>query len=148
MSLKNLRWTVLLAGLFVVTAIAFGAVTTNGAVPGISPTASLSHQARVSDRLYFGRKHANGIVSETEWAGFLADVVTPRFPQGLTVWAADGQWRDSAQRINREPTFVLEVVHPAQPSADAALKAIVAEYRSRFTQESVFWVRDRVNVID
>jgi hypothetical protein len=43
---------------------------------------------------------------------------------------------------------VLEVVHPSQASADAALKAIVAEYRRRFAQESVFWVRDRVNVVD
>ncbi|CAN5901195.1 hypothetical protein BH20GEM1_BH20GEM1_01780 [soil metagenome] len=25
---------------------------------------------------------------------FLAEVVTPRFPEGLTVWRAEGQWLD------------------------------------------------------
>jgi hypothetical protein len=136
----------LLAGLIVVTALAFGAVSTTA--PGRALTAPLSQQARVSDRLYFGRMHPAGIVTEAEWAAFLADVVTPRFPQGLTVWSADGQWRDSARRINREPTFVLELVHAPEAAADTALQAIVAEYRRRFAQESVLWVRDRVNVID
>jgi len=147
MTLHQLRWSLVFAGLSVVTAIAF-AVSPAATALRHEGSGSLSQQASVSDRLYFGRKHPGGIVTETEWASFLADVVTPRFPQGLTVWAADGQWRDSAYRINREPTFVLEVVHPSQASADAALKSIVAEYRRRFAQESVFWVRDRVNVVD
>jgi len=148
MSLHRLRWSLLPAGLSVVTAIAFGAVSPAATALRHEGSGSLSQQASVSDRLYFGRKHPAGFVTETEWVTFLADVVTRRFPQRLTVWAADGRWRDSAYRINREPTLVLEVVHLPQASADAALKAIVAEYRRRFAQESVFWVRDRVNVVD
>jgi hypothetical protein len=147
MSLQNVRWSVLLAGLFVVTALDFGAFSPTTPAAGHF-AAPLSQQAGVSDRLYFGTAQPGGLVSEADWAAFLEDVVTPRFPQGLTVWSANGQWRDRAQRINRERTFVLEVVHPPQPAADAALKEIVAEYRRRFAQESVLWVRDRVNLID
>ena len=147
MVLQNFRWSVLAGGLFLAAAIAIAAVS-----PVIAPVrtvgAELPQQVQLSDRLYFGRLYPTGMVSESDWAIFLADVVTPRFPQGLTVWAANGQWRDGASRVNREPTFVLEVVHPAAADADAALKAIVAEYKRRFAQESVLWVRDRVNVVD
>lgn len=113
-----------------------------------SPVA-LSQQTRLTDRLYFGRVHASGVVSEHEWAAFLAEVVTPRFPEGLTVWGADGQWQDGARRIVvREPTFVLELVHTKNGNRDADLKAVVAAYKKRFSQHSVLWVRDRVVVID
>jgi hypothetical protein len=120
------------------------------AVPAtVETAAALAQQPRVSDRLYFGRVHAAGVVSEAEWAQFLADEVTPRFPHGLTVWAADGQWRDGTNRvIVREPTFVLEVVHAHNRSGDTELKAIVTAYKRRFSQQSVLWVRDRVIVID
>ena len=148
MSSHSLRWSALLAALLVAAALAFGAVSPSGASSADSTATSISQQARLSDRLYFGRKHPGGIVTEAEWATFLADVVTPRFPQGLTVWAADGQWRDGGNRINREPTFILEIVHAPHAETDAALKAIVAEYRQRFEQESVFWVRNRVEVVD
>src|SRR5688500_14417190 len=77
----------------------------------------LAPQTRGSDRLYFGRMHAAGVVTHAEWEQFLAEVVTPRFPEGLTVWTADGQWRDGGRRVTiREPTFVLEVVHPHHAS--------------------------------
>jgi Protein of unknown function (DUF3574) len=109
----------------------------------------LLEQTRVSDRLYFGRVHAAGIVGEEEWAAFLAEEVTPRFPEGLTVWLADGQWRDGTNRLTvREPTFVLEVVHSHRSNRDAQLKAIVTAYKRRFSQQSVLWVRDRVTVVD
>lgn len=110
---------------------------------------ALSQQMRLTDRLYFGRVHASGVVSEREWADFLAEVVTPRFPEGLTVWGADGQWQDGARRvIVREPTFVLELVHTSNGNRDADLKAVIAAYKQRFSQHSVLWVRDRVVVID
>jgi hypothetical protein len=138
----------MIAGLLVASGIALGAAVSPIRPGGSEIAAPLAQQVRVSDRLYFGRMRADGLVSEADWAAFLADEVTPRFPQGLTVWSANGQWRDSASRITREPTFILELVHPLSADDDTALRAIVAEYRRRFAQESVLWVRDRVNVID
>ena len=120
------------------------------AAPVAEQAASRSGQhTRLSDRLYFGRAHASGMVSEEQWAAFLAEVVTPRFPDGLTVWAADGQWRDGARHvIVREPTFVLEVVHLGRAPRDADLRAVVDAYKQRFAQHSVLWVRDSVTVIE
>jgi hypothetical protein len=101
----------------------------------------------VSDRLYFGRSiPGGGAVSEAEWTGFLRDVVTPRFPAGLTVWRAQGQWRDSAGVIVQERSFVLELIHPADARFDASVDEIIAEYKRRFRQEAVLRVRDRVEV--
>src|SRR5262249_11578696 len=55
----------------------------------------LASRALVTDRIFFGRAiPGGGSVSEEEWATFLAEVVTPRFPDGLTVWRAEGQWTD------------------------------------------------------
>jgi len=96
----------------------------------------------VVERLYFGRNVADTvIVSDTAWAVFVAEVVTPRFPAGLTVWSAMGQWRGPDGRIRREPSFVLELVLPAGGvDSDAAIAAIIAEYKRRFHQESVLRV--------
>ena len=51
--------------------------------------------------LYFGLTHRAGRVSESQWQAFLREEVTPRFPDGLTVWQTDGQWRKSDGRIGR-----------------------------------------------
>ena len=50
---------------------------------------------RVQARLFFGLHRPAGTVSEPEWETFLADVVTARFPDGLTVFRSHGQWRGS-----------------------------------------------------
>jgi hypothetical protein len=94
------------------------------------------------ERLYFGRHSADTlIVTDSAWAVFVTEVVTPRFPAGLTVWPATGQWRDAHGRIQREPSFVLELVLPARThDHDAAIAAIVAEYKRRFRQEAVLRV--------
>ncbi|PYO91475.1 MAG: hypothetical protein DMD58_04255 [Gemmatimonadetes bacterium] len=75
------------------------------------------------------------------WAVFVTDVVSARLPSGFTFWAAEGGWRGTDGRPSREPSFVLEVVHPARSAAvEAAIVAIIAEYKRRFRQESVLRV--------
>ena len=48
--------------------------------------------AKIRTTLYFGLSRPKGSVSELEWQVFLRDEVTRRFPDGLTVWQAEGQW--------------------------------------------------------
>ena len=57
--------------------------------------------------LYFGGARPKGSVSELEWQIFLRDEVTPRFPNGMTVWDAQGQWRGPQGEIAHERTKVL-----------------------------------------
>ena len=94
-------------------------------------------------RLFFGRNvgHAEG-VSDEEWRAFLADTVTPRFPDGLSVFDASGQWRDSEGGIVRERSKMVLIL--AEPSSDAArwLDETAEEYKRKFSQESVLRVID------
>ncbi len=95
-------------------------------------------RAMVAERLFFGRAiPGGGSVSEEAWASFLREVVTPRFPEGLTVWRAQGQWTDSLGRTVQEHVMVVEVFHPASARADSALVEIAREYKRRFRQEVV-----------
>ena len=91
-------------------------------------------------RLYFGRSDAAGVpdaVSDEAWAKFLADTVTPRFPDGLTVTDGAGQWRGESGEIFREQSKVLTLLVWPDDTALERLKEIAAEYESRFNQESV-----------
>src|SRR4051812_38501479 len=61
------------------------------------------NQAMVRDTLYFGQNRPDGgRVSRAEWDRFLTDVITPRFPDGLTVMRAVGQWRGASGKVERE----------------------------------------------
>lgn len=100
----------------------------------------------VSDRLYLGRSRADGAeVSEEEWARFVAEVVTPRFPEGLTLWRAEGQWRGETGEIVTEGVFVVELIHPRSEATDRAVDEVAAEYKRRFRQEAVMHLRAAVD---
>jgi hypothetical protein len=94
--------------------------------------------------LYFGLSRKTGTVSESQWRNFLRDHVTPRFPQGLTVWEANGQWRRADGMIVREPAKVLLLVHEQSPAVHAAIAGIIEDYKKAFEQESVLWETARV----
>ncbi|QHT68779.1 DUF3574 domain-containing protein [Rhodocytophaga rosea] len=99
------------------------------------------------ERLYFGRSMPNGEeVSEEAWDSFVAEVITPRFPDGLTLLDAQGQWQEEDGVIVRESTFILEVVHPESTSDDDKLKVIIEEYKKRFQQSSVLRVTQPAEV--
>jgi Protein of unknown function (DUF3574) len=95
--------------------------------------------AHVRTTLYFGLTRPSGRVSEDDWRTFLRQHVTPRFPDGLTVWEAQGQWRRSDGRVARERSKVLLLVHDDTVLARATLGEIVTAYKQRFEQESVLW---------
>jgi Protein of unknown function (DUF3574) len=89
--------------------------------------------------LLFGRDIGRHIgVSESAFSHFVARELTPRFPDGLTVIDATGQWRDPATgAIVREPTKKVEIVLPGHADDQARLDAVVAAYKHRFRQQSV-----------
>jgi hypothetical protein len=89
--------------------------------------------------LYFGLNYKAGTVSESQWRMFLRGEVTPRIPDGLTVWEANGQWRRPDGHISREKAKVLLLVHGDSAEVRAALGAIVSSYKQAFQQESVLW---------
>ena len=99
-------------------------------------------QAVLTERLYFGRRITNTLsVTDSAWGLFVKGVVSARLPQGFTYWAAEGEWRGADGESTREPSFVLEFVHPASSAeADSAVVVIITEYKRRFSQQSVLRV--------
>ena len=94
--------------------------------------------------LYFGAARPKGSVSELEWQIFLRDEVTSRFPNGMTVWDAQGQWRGSGGEIAHERTKVLLLVHSDSEQARQAIRTVIEKYRKAFEQESVLWETSQV----
>ncbi len=106
--------------------------------------ASSAPQLRTT--LYFGLARPKGSVSELEWQIFLRDEVTRRFPDGLTVWQAEGQWRTPTGSIDHEQSKVLLLVHPDTAAARQSVLAVIEAYRKTFEQQSVLWESARVCV--
>jgi Protein of unknown function (DUF3574) len=77
-------------------------------------------------------------------ADILRDEVTRRFPDGLTVWEAEGQWRTPAGSIDHEQSKVLLLVHPDTAVARQSVLAVIEAYRKTFEQQSVLWESARV----
>jgi Protein of unknown function (DUF3574) len=105
-----------------------------------------SSAAQVRTTLYFGLSRPKGAVSELEWQIFLRDEVTRRFPDGLTVWEAEGQWLTPAGSIDREQSKVLLLVHADTAAARQSVQAVIQAYRKAFDQQSVLWESSRVCV--
>jgi hypothetical protein len=102
------------------------------------PACSLGKPQQVAE-LLFGRKIGNRVgVTEAQWARFVDREITPRFPDGLTVFNASGQWRDSKRNaIVREPSKIVQIVLPGKADDETRLGEIAAAYKTRFRQQSV-----------
>ena len=91
--------------------------------------------------LVFGRNAGDKLaVSEDDWRRFIDEVVTPRFPDGLSVMDVQGQWRASNGTIVHEPSKVLYLVLDGGPDDPQKIANIRAAYKQRFRQESVLLV--------
>jgi len=95
--------------------------------------------AQLRTILYFGLARPAGTITEQEWQTFVRQEVTPRFPDGLTVWEVDGQWRGSDGRIVKERSKVLLLVHADTQKARDAILSLIRHYKQAFGQESVLW---------
>ena len=94
----------------------------------------------IRTELYFGRNiPSGGTVSESDWQKFVDEIVTPRFPDGLTMIDADGQWRSKDGSIAREESKVIVLLYPRKQrkAMNTKIEEIRAEYKKRFSQESV-----------
>jgi hypothetical protein len=111
-----------------------------------APSLGGSCTRQVQARLFFGLHGSAGIVSEREWELFLAEHVTPRFPDGLTVFEASGQWRGRSSRLEQEPARVVEIIHDDSATARSFINQIVTVYKARHQQQSVMVTRAHIDV--
>ena len=123
----------------VATACATGAASTSDApIPQGILACALGDTTLVRDVLYFGRNRPDGgTVSDADWRRFLDEVVTPRFPSGLTVVDATGQWRGESGVVEQERSQIVTVFHAGDAGSRRAVADVAAEYKRRFRQEAV-----------
>ena len=88
--------------------------------------------------LLFGTQRKNAPpVSEEEWGQFVAAEVTPRFPDGLTVFTGQGQWRSAETALVKETSRMLLIWYSTTENSNALIEAIRAAYKEHFGQASV-----------
>ncbi len=92
-------------------------------------------------QVYFGRNiPTGGEVSDADWATFLNDEVTSRFPFGFTVLDGAGQYQGGDGVIVREASKVLVILTPDPAGSRVLIKEIGDAYLARFDQEGVLVV--------
>ncbi len=114
-----------------------GLVMFAGLLAGCQESCPFAGQARVTRlEMIFGRDMpGGGQVSDAAWQDFRSRVLTPAFPSGFTVLAADGQWFDPQRtRMVREQSWVVLVAGRIAPAQSARVSQA---YRAWFHQKSV-----------
>jgi Protein of unknown function (DUF3574) len=92
----------------------------------------------IRTELYFGP------VPIGQWNQFLAQVVTPLFPDGLTWFDVQGQWRAPDGNIRKLPSRSLILLYPDSRKNDRAIEQVQQQFKSRFHQLSVLKVSSKV----
>jgi hypothetical protein len=96
-------------------------------------------EAWTESTLYLGRGLKDGgEVTDAQIQAFVDDTLVGQFPDGFTLLAARGHWRDGATgRPVDERSVAFVVVHPPGSAAEAALRRVADAYIARFDQSAV-----------
>ncbi len=120
-----------------------------------------AHPARaqgwVDTRLYFGlgpidsgsaqAGHSEPRVTEAEWIAFLDKEVTPRFPDGLSVFECYGQWQGKGMsQPERLRSKVLVIDYPDSPANRGKIDAIRVAWKKKTGDQSVLTVTQPAQV--
>jgi len=116
--------------------LAFCLLTVTAQAQGLTCEAPAKPMLRAE--LMFGRNIGGHLgVTDARWQHYVARELTPRFPDGLTVLDAQGQWRNERGAIVRERSKLVVVVTTDDSAARERIAAATAAYRQRFKQQSV-----------
>jgi hypothetical protein len=115
--------------------------------PPVIPRALLKRQSKRPERfirteLFFGTAAPGGAVTDERFLGFLDAEVTPRFPEGLTLFKGHGRFTGENGVLVKEEPFVVILLHPFEQfkASDRKIEAIREAYKRQFQQEAVLRV--------
>jgi hypothetical protein len=101
----------------------------------------------VRSELYFGSARAGAAdITPAEWQKFVDEVITPRFPNGLTVLEGNGQWQMRDGSLAKEKSRIVIVVHPGTADEEEKLDQIREAYKTRFSQEAVLEIDEDAKI--
>lgn len=98
--------------------------------------------------LFFGLDiPGGGMVKPEAWDAFVAEQVTPKFPDGLTIYEVLGQWQDATTgETIQESSRVLMMLFQPSPENEASIETIRTTYQQQFYQDSVMRLDESVCV--
>ncbi|MFN3514749.1 MAG: DUF3574 domain-containing protein [Phenylobacterium sp.] len=109
--------------------------------PAPAPVCPAGQEPMRTAQLFFGRNIGDRpAVSQEDFQRFLDEVVTPRFPTGLTVLEGGGQWKGAENVLIREASKIVVLVIPKGEGRMRKVEEIRKAYKDRFGQESVLLV--------
>ncbi|WP_340646570.1 DUF3574 domain-containing protein [Phenylobacterium sp.] len=99
-------------------------------------------------QLFFGQNIGDKPgVSDVDFRKFTDEVLTPRFPEGLTVLDGGGQWTGAENKLIREAAKVVVLVLPKERGdTQRKLGEVRQAYIQRFHQDSVMMISQRACV--
>jgi len=101
----------------------------------------------VRSELYFGlSRQGSADVTPAEWQAFVDEVITPRFPNGLTVLEGNGQWQMRDGSLAKEKSRIVILVHPGTTDQQKKLDEIRQAYKKKFSQEAVMELDESIDV--
>src|ERR1700730_14885419 len=86
-------------------------------------------------------------IPRSEWDGFLKQVITPLFPEGLTWFDVQGQWRASDGVTRKLPSRMLIVLYADSRSNDQAIEQVRREFKNQFHHLAVLRVSMKVEAV-
>jgi hypothetical protein len=114
------------------------------ATPKISAAQELScplpnEKPLLVTQLFFGLSiKGRGPVTRGEWTAFVRRDVAPRFPDGFTVYEAEGQWLNPASHsVVRENSKVMIIAAEDTAEVRTKIAEISDLYRKAFHQQAV-----------
>ena len=141
-----MRAAIALCSALILAGLAAGCATAPVSGPGaqaILPCPAGQSRAETV-QLMFGRNDGDRLaVSDADWRRFVDEVITPRFPDGLSVMDVQGQWRAQGGTLVREPSKVVYLVLDGGPDDPAKIAHIREDYKARFHQQSVLLVSQK-----
>src|SRR5262245_42158833 len=151
--MQTLRFTTLLPFLLALGLLAPAPVHAGSAAiasvqdPPVIPRSLLKRlgkqpQRFVRTELFFGTATPGEAVTEERFLLFLDAEVTPRFPDGLTLFKGHGQFTGENGVLVKEEPFVLILLHPFENLREnnRKIEEIRRLYKKQFQQESVLRV--------
>ncbi|MFJ8635325.1 DUF3574 domain-containing protein [Streptomyces sp. NPDC093568] len=130
--------------------LAVGAPTAYATLEAGPGPASARGEPYVETRLLFGTARPDGgpAVTDEQFMAFVDEEVTPDFPDGLTIQAGRGQWRDASGAIEKERSYELILLYPPARAgaSDRRIEGIRRAYEKAFGQEAVGRVDDGARV--
>ncbi|WP_298421043.1 DUF3574 domain-containing protein [uncultured Kordia sp.] len=98
----------------------------------------------IKTELYFGLLKKDGVVTEEEWKGFKADIISKKF-SGYTEINSKGFWTNPKGETVSENSKLIIYLNKGTKQDSIAIAFVIGNYKKKFDQESVLKIDTPVN---